>query len=137
VHAMDRRLPPLVNPETARDFVYVDDVVGALRCLAQAAHIEPGEVVNVGTGRQRTLRDVVTVVQRLTAIDEEPQWGSMAPRAWDTDTWVADVSRIRERFGWTAAVSLDEGLERMWRWFEQSPQRVLQYQQRGRSAPVG
>src|SRR5207249_3588655 len=52
------RLPPLASPDTARDYVYVDDVSDA--CLAAArGGSRPGAVYNLGTGVQTTLRQAV------------------------------------------------------------------------------
>ena len=48
VHGRRGVFPALVNPQTARDFVYVDDVVDACLLAAQHAGAEPGAIYNVG-----------------------------------------------------------------------------------------
>src|SRR5262249_5349259 len=93
------RLPPLVNPESARDYVYIDDVCDAY-LLAASTRCEPGAIYNVGTGVQTTLRQVVEVARRVLNLSAEPVWGSMPDRAWDTNVWVADPSKIRRELGW-------------------------------------
>jgi nucleoside-diphosphate-sugar epimerase len=120
-------LPPLASPEIARDFVYVDDACDAfVRATTSPGN---GEIYNVGSGSQTTLAELVEVVRRCLAVEAEPQWNSMAARAWDTGTWVADPTRIRAELGWSAATSLEEGIEAMARWLERSPRFEERYQQ--------
>jgi dolichol-phosphate mannosyltransferase len=86
--------PTLVDPETARDFVFVADVVEAFIRAAVQADVVTGRVFNLGTGRQTTLREIVEAAQRLFGVDEEPVWNTMPQRSWDTKVWVADSARI-------------------------------------------
>jgi UDP-glucose 4-epimerase len=118
--------PPMVNPETARDYVHVDDVVEAHLLAAQHPSQEQGAIYNVGTGLQTTLREVVEVARRAMAIPDEPKWGSMPPRQWDTNCWVADSRLIRERLGWRPRYTFEEGFRQMLEWFGANPElRVL------------
>lgn len=104
------RLPPLVSPDTARDFVYVEDVCGALVRAAERAGVGAGAIYNVGSGRQTTLRELVDCVRELLAIPVEPSWSSYDQRTWDTDTWCANTQRIARELSWTATTAIDEGL---------------------------
>jgi nucleoside-diphosphate-sugar epimerase len=113
------QLPPLAAPETARDFVYIDDVVDAYLKVAETPDLDYGEVFNVGTGIQRTLREVVEVAREVMGIQQQPNWGSMESRHWDTNQWVADISHIRERLGWEPRVGFEEGFTRMVAWFRE------------------
>ena len=108
----------MAAPETARDFVYVDDVVDALVDLERLAGLE-GQVYNLGSGVQSTLRDVVAAVQAAVGRSCEVRWGAMPSRQWDTDRWQADATKARELLGWTARRSLPEGVSLMARWMEE------------------
>lgn len=101
----------LVPPETARDFVYVDDVIDAYLRTAELARLQ-GQIINIGTGVQSTIRDVVEAILRHTGARVELQWGAMQPRIWDSSTWVADCTKAKTLLGWRAGTSLDEGLSR-------------------------
>src|SRR5262249_20287361 len=57
VHALAGRLPALASPQTARDFVAVEDVVEAFLLAATAPLPEPGAVFNLGSGLQTRLED--------------------------------------------------------------------------------
>ena len=52
-----------------------------------------GDVINLGTGVETTLREVVAAVLELTGSRSEVRWGAMPARRWDTDRWVADPRR--------------------------------------------
>ncbi len=118
---LDGRLPPLTNPETVRDFVYVEDVCDAFMTVA-ASNFTPGVIYNVGTGLQTTLRQAVDLARNALAIGEEPHWGSMPDRTWDTQTWVADSSRLRDETGWKPSVDFKRGLGLMADWMQHHPE---------------
>jgi UDP-glucose 4-epimerase len=121
VRGLSGKLPPLVNPETARDFVYVDDVVEAYLLAAMRPGDEDGAIYNVGNGVQTTLGEVVEVARRVMNIKIEPEWDSMPARQWDTDVWVADNSKIRNKLGWQPRFTLEQGLRAIVNWFGENP----------------
>lgn len=120
-HGLENRLPPLAAPDTARDFVHVDDVVAAFLSAATATGLEPGEVLNVGTGVQTTLAEAVEMARLLLRVDQEPKFETMPPRAWDTAAWVANANRIRERLGWRPRLDFQDGLQSTIDWFRGNP----------------
>jgi UDP-glucose 4-epimerase len=105
-------LPPLVAPDTARDFVYIDDVCDAFMLAAEHASEVAGEIYNVGSGRQTTLREIVECVRALFEIPDEPCWGTHARRKWDSEHWCASVKRIAGDLGWSATTDIEDGLLR-------------------------
>jgi UDP-glucose 4-epimerase len=115
-------LPPLVNPEIARDYIYIDDVNEAYMLAATSTDQEVGAVYNVGTGVQTSVCEVVEVARRLLGITAEPKWKSMPNRQWDTDVWVSDSRRIRRELGWEPQHSFERGFELMVRWFRDHPE---------------
>ncbi len=119
--ALRGELPPLVNPDVARDFVWVDDATEAFVLAAEQADDRRGAVYNVGTGVQTTVGDLVERARAVLDVKAEPAWGSMAERTWDTTCWVADVSRIASELGWKPQTDLGEGLARTSAWLQDSP----------------
>ena len=122
VHGRRGMFPALVNPQTARDFVHVDDVVDACLLAAQRPVGEPSAIYNVGTGVQTTVGEAVDVARRVLAIPGEPRWGTMPPRVWDTATWVADSRRIRADLGWQPRYTFENGFRQMVGWLEEHPE---------------
>ena len=105
----------LVSPDTARDFIYIDDVVDACLQVGQLS-LQRGEVFNIGTGTQSTVRDVVNAAVAATHARVNVNWGGMAPRVWDTETWRADPSKARRMLKWSAATGLGDGIAKTVEW---------------------
>jgi nucleoside-diphosphate-sugar epimerase len=134
VRGLNGQLPPLVNPETARDFVYIDDVVEAYLLAATQSFEEHGAVYNVGSGIQTTMREVVEVARRVMNIEDEPEWGSMPARQWDTQVWVSDNSKIRNALGWQPRFTLEQGLRATVDWLKENPALLNFYRSSGRDS---
>ena len=105
----------LVPPETARDFVFVEDVVDAYLRLDALAKLS-GEILNVGTGIQSTIKDVVTAVLEHTRAKVACHWGRMQPRIWDSKIWVADITKSGRLLGWRPETTLAQGIARTVAW---------------------
>lgn len=103
------------DPETVRDYVYVDDVAAAI----SAAHSAPTElppVLNVGSGEPTSLRHLLRLVLKAVGTPEHPV--DLVPdRPFDRrHTWL-DVGEARRVLGWTPTTGLEEGLKQTWRQF--------------------
>jgi nucleoside-diphosphate-sugar epimerase len=120
-HGLRGVLPSLVDPETARDFVYVEDVNEAFLAAASRHAPESDAIYNVGSGVQTTMRELVGIAQGLLGIDDRPRWGSHAPRQWDTRTWICDRSKAERELDWTPSWRLETGLAEMVAWFRRQP----------------
>ncbi|MGO8951651.1 MAG: NAD-dependent epimerase/dehydratase family protein [Ktedonobacterales bacterium] len=130
VRGLEGRLPPLVRPDMARDYVYIDDANEALVRAASSAGQEPGAVYNVGTGVQTALREVVEMTRRALAIQTEPVWGSMADRHWDTNVWVANSGKLQRTLGWRPLYTIEQGFGSMIQWFSDHPELLALYRAR-------
>ena len=67
------------------------------------------------------MREVVEVARRVLGIGEEPRWGSMPERGWDTEFWVADARRIRRDLGWQPRYTFEQGFRATVDWFRENP----------------
>ena len=105
---------PLTHRGLRRDWVFVDDVVEACVAAAAGDHLGPGQVLNVGTGRQVANEELVDEARRVTGRPIHVAEGACPPREWDTGSWLCDPSLARQLLGWDAKVALDEGLARCW-----------------------
>ena len=127
VKGLDGSLPPLVNPNVARDFLYVDDFVEACILAATRADQEPGSIYNCGTGVQSTIQEVVRLAKGVLSIVDEPKWGSMENKIWDTHVWVSDSRRIQKVLGWCPRHDLEKGFKCMVSWFKDNPLLLKSY----------
>ena len=107
----------LVSPTISHDHIYVEDVVDIYLMVDRLTQFA-GDIFNVGTGIQSSIKDVAEVAARVTGETADFKWGEMKPRMWDTDNWVADISKARQSLNWSPKVSLEKGLSLMWEWFK-------------------
>jgi nucleoside-diphosphate-sugar epimerase len=115
-------LPPLVSPEVARDYVYVDDVTESYLLAAEKREGEDyGPIYNVGTGVQTSLREAVETARRVLSIRAAPQWATMPARQWDTQVWVADNRKIKEALGWQPRYGFEQGFRQTVEWLRARP----------------
>ena len=99
-----------------RDYIHVVDLAAA-HVAALEATLEPGEfdAVNVGTGRGRSVFEVIAAVER--ALDRPVPRTIGDRRDGDPPSLVADPSRAAARLGWTpSSSSLDEIVASAVRW---------------------
>lgn len=109
----------LVAPETARDQIYIDDMVDAYLKIDELKN-NPGEYFNIGTGIQSTIKEVVETAIKITKKNAQFKWGTMEGRSWDTNNWVADISKARQLLKWTPKINLEQGLKLNWEWFQKN-----------------
>lgn len=122
LHGLRQTFPPLVSPRTARDFLYIDDAVDAILCVANSNSMQRGAVYNVCSGIQTSLGEIVDVAARVLQIPGRPAWSTMEARSWDSDKWVGSPERIKKDLDWTACVDLETGLRRTIKWFRDYPE---------------
>ena len=106
---LEGRALDMVSPDTARDFIHVDDVVAAYLQVGQL-NLQCGEVFNIGSGIQSNMREVVRAAMKATHSTVKVNWGSMPARNWDSETWFADISKVRRVLKWAPRISLSEGI---------------------------
>lgn len=99
----------------ARDFTYVDDVVGATVAAATSPERPAGKVYNVGAGTPYSLLELLEILGRLTGVPPEPV--HEAARAGDVARTHADASAARRDLGFEPSFGLEEGLARTLQWF--------------------
>jgi GDP-L-fucose synthase len=96
-----------------REFLYVEDAAEGI--LLAAEKYDDPEPVNIGAGFEISIADLVRLVAKLTgyrgAIKFDATQPSGQPRR------MLDTSRARERIGFVARTSLEEGLARTIEWY--------------------
>ena len=108
--------PELSKGDEARSFFYMDDLMD-LYLLIPDKEWQPGEIVIAGPDRQYTVKDIAEAIIRLTGANVKPLYGAFPPRAFDTNYWVADITKIRNLFGWEPQTTIDQGLLKTIEWY--------------------
>jgi nucleoside-diphosphate-sugar epimerase len=115
-----QRQPLMMTQGTqTREFNFVEDLADGFVALAVAPGVD-GELFNLGCGREVSMRDVATMILSLMGDPIKPQFGALPERPIEIPRMYADVSKTRERVGWTSAISLEEGLGRTIEWYREA-----------------
>ena len=107
------RLPLDNAGNTGRDFIFVDDIVdGLLRCAALG---EPGEVFNLASGRETTIRELAETINAITG---NPSPAELRPaRDWDrSGRRFGSTEKSKRLLDFEARTPAREGLERTVAW---------------------
>jgi GDP-L-fucose synthase len=105
-----------------REFLYVEDAAEAF--VLAAEHYDGSEPVNVGAGKEISIRDLAELVAELTGFTGEIRWDESMPNGQPRRS--LDASRAKELFGFEARTLLRTGLERTIAWYrEQVPHSSL------------
>ena len=90
-----------------REFLHVDDLAAA--CLFVLNMENPPDLVNVGSGREISIRELAELVKRTSGCEAAITWDSSKPDG--TPRKLCDTSLIRS-LGWAPAIDLEDGLQR-------------------------
>jgi UDP-glucose 4-epimerase len=90
-----------------RDYIYVDDVVSAMVAASTAPNIN-GQVINVGSGIETSVRDVVKHVLEITTGKPEVLYN--AKSSGGVSRMAADLTLAREKLNFRPSIKLDDGL---------------------------
>jgi NAD dependent epimerase/dehydratase len=117
--ALAGRTLQLGTLETRRDFTFVEDTARGFVAVA-ASDAAVGQVLNVGSGTEVRIGDVVTEVGSILGreLDVAEDTRRMRPTKSEVSRLLADSSKALRLAGWKADVSLADGLRRTCAWIE-------------------
>jgi GDP-L-fucose synthase len=98
----------------SREFIYVDDAADGI--VRGAERYDGADPVNLGTGREITIRDLVALIARLTGFAGEVIWDATRPDGQPRRG--LDTSRARDAFGFEATTDFEQGLRNTIAWYE-------------------
>ncbi len=108
-----------------RDFNYVDDTVAGFLAVASCDRAL-GDVVNIGSGREISIGDLVQLLIGTTGssarVVTDP--ARLRPAGSEVERLLCDNTRAREWAGWEPRVSLEEGLARTSAWVADNRSRL-------------
>ncbi len=99
----------------SREFLYVDDAAEGIVRAAQK--METPEPINLGTGSEITIRNLVELIAHLCDFRGRIEWDATKPDG--QPRRCLDTSRARQRLDWQAQVGFEEGLRRTIAWYRQ------------------
>src|SRR5262249_54072864 len=106
--------------KASREFLYVDDCAEA---IVRAAEVyDEAEPINIGTGNEIRIAELVKMIARLSGFEGEIRWLTDKPDGQPRRR--LNVSRAREKFGFEARTRFEDGLLRTIEWFQQNQKRL-------------
>jgi GDP-L-fucose synthase len=112
-----KQLPVWGDGSPTREFLFSEDAARGI--VMGTLHYDDAEPVNLGTNHEISIRDLVELICRLMEFDGELIWETDQPNG--QPRRCLDTTRAKEAFGFTAQVSLEEGLRRTIEWYSQHP----------------
>lgn len=91
------------------DFLYIDDFLDAINCIIQSNVRQPGEIINISSGQQYSNFQVYETFKHITGKDGNVK---LVNEMSTWDTWCADISHIKNKYGWQPRYSLLEGIKK-------------------------
>ena len=98
-----------------REFLHVDDMADA--CVFLLEHYDGEQHVNIGTGKEVTIRELAEIVRRVVGYEGGIVWNQEMPDG--TPRKLTDVTKLH-KLGWTHKIELEEGVQLAYDWFREN-----------------
>ncbi|MGH1394785.1 MAG: GDP-L-fucose synthase family protein [Trichormus sp.] len=112
----DKQLPVWGDGSPTREFLYSEDAARGIVMGTQLYH--ESEPVNLGTGSEISIRDLVTLICELMEFDGEIIWETDKPNG--QPRRCLDTERAKQAFNFTAQVDFRQGLKNTIDWYRQN-----------------
>ncbi|MHB8117583.1 MAG: GDP-L-fucose synthase family protein [Methanothrix sp.] len=99
----------------SREFLYVEDAARGI--VIAAERYDKPDPVNLGSGKEINIKDLVEMIARLTGFEGEINWDTTKPDG--QPRRCLDVSRAKREFGFEAEMGFEEGLRRTISWYKE------------------
>ena len=96
-----------------REFLFVEDAAEGI--LLASENYNDSEPVNLGSGQEISIKDLVQTITRLTGFSGELVWDTSKPNG--QPRRILDTSRAEEHFGFRAQTNFEDGLRKTIKWY--------------------
>jgi GDP-L-fucose synthase len=103
-----------------REFLYVEDAAEAILCATEKYN--KSDPVNIGTGKEITIKHLVNLVASLTGFNGEILWDTSQPDGQPIRR--LDITRAKKEFDFEAQTDLEHGLQKTIDWYKRYRQRI-------------
>ena len=102
--------------KATREFLYAEDAAEGI--VLATERYEKSEPVNLGAGFEISIKDLVTLIARLTGFTGDIIWDATKPDG--QPRRCLDTSRAKEEFGFSAKTTFEEGLKATIEWYREA-----------------
>jgi GDP-L-fucose synthase len=107
--------------QASREFLYVEDAAEAI--VLASEHYNDPEPVNLGSGSEISIKELVELIAELTGFRGRLVWDTTKPDG--QPRRCLDTSRAEQAFGFRARTDFREGLQRTIAWYQQQGARGI------------
>jgi len=111
--AGDERIVLWGDGTPTREFLFVEDAAEGI--ILATERYDGGEPVNLGSGREVRIKDLITVIAGLTGFSGQVLWDAGQPNG--QPRRAVDTTRALKAFGFQAKTPLEDGLRRTIEWY--------------------
>ena len=112
----EEEIPAWGDGSPTREFLYVEDAADGI--VTAAEKYNGSEPVNLGSGYEISIKDLVEMTAKMTGFTGKIVWQTDKPNG--QPRRALDVSRAKDYFGWSAQVPFEEGMRRTIQWFKEN-----------------
>ncbi len=122
--AAGNKVISLGNLDTQRDFTYVGDTARAIKLAVESQEIK-GKTIHLGTGTTISVQELVSLIGKVIGTDIEVKVDHLRQRPLASEVGIlqSDPSYAKSILGWQYEISLEEGIERTYRWVQDNLQK--------------
>lgn len=95
-----------------REFLHVDDLADA--CVFLMNHYNDSEIINIGSGKDITIRDLGLLIKEIVGFEGELLFDMTKPDG--TPRKVLDITKIK-KLGWTPKIGINKGIRQTYEWY--------------------
>lgn len=116
------------SPHFVRDFIFIDDVVEAFLTALDIQH-KPGEIFNIGSGKERSIEEIVNTVLKITKSRSEVIWGAVAKQKRNIESGKvqANITKSKNSLNWQPEAEIEKTLKKTVMWFKSDKSKMLSH----------
>ncbi|MBP8857561.1 MAG: GDP-mannose 4,6-dehydratase [Anaerolineaceae bacterium] len=115
-----KRISIYGDGKQVRDILFVEDLLNAYDAAIENPSVSSGQVYNIGGGVKNILSvwtEFQPLLERLIGKPLDVSWGDWRPG--DQKVYVSDIRKASRNLKWAPMVSVEEGIEKLFRWVQQ------------------
>lgn len=119
LHALQNKHLDLSSPYFVRDFIFIDDILEAYLYFLKGKKYY-GEIINIGSGKQYRLKEVIQMIERNINRKLNVSWGKKQANQFEPKMWRADISKAKKMLNWEPQFDFSKGLLKTYTWFSKN-----------------
>lgn len=109
------------NGKQVRDVLWIDDLITAYEAGAACIDVAAGQVYNIGGGPENTMSiwaEFGPLLEKLAKCPIPVTYSDWRPG--DQPVYVTSIRKAERELGWCPSISVEEGIERLWKWVDEN-----------------